>query len=149
MLLSHLSRGIIEGTSSVQVKGVLCWKRRWRRRSGGKVCPCQATTMLERHCGAQCCFRGNRQAHKFTKKYGTQKVRNPCCRHSNNKNSREPPQNREVERRSHVGRVWTTFERPWCSNWPPALRCSTVEPKRRRVSHGRLGTLSRVSVFRV
>ena len=54
----------------------------------------------------------------------------PKCRRSNSKSSREPHQSRGVERRPNVGRLWTRFERPWCSSRPPALRCSTVEPTR-------------------
>ena len=54
----------------------------------------------------------------------------PKCRRFNSKRSREPPQSRGVERRPNVGRLWTRFERPWCSSRPPAARCSTVEPTR-------------------
>ena len=46
----------------------------------------------------------------------------------------EPPRSRGVERRSRVGRLKTRFERPWCSNWPPAVRCSTAAPKGTRTS---------------
>ena len=41
----------------------------------------------------------------------------------------EPPRGRGVERRSHVGRLKTRFERLWCSSWPSAVRCGTVAPE--------------------
>ena len=46
----------------------------------------------------------------------------PSCRRFDSKSSSEPPRSRGVERRSHVGRLKTRFERPWCSSWPPAVR---------------------------